>query len=140
MVDRAQPLVQDANFDEDLTLPTADGTVQTTGFDLGAMSARGAFLAQCELRISSPALNTTQLPNDDTLTYSVEACDDNSSWDVVLADEVLVQTGAGGAGAAAAVARFRLPSDCPRYIRVKAIAAGGTGDISGASADVSLLF
>jgi len=50
---------------------------------------------------------------------------------------VLVQTGAGGAGAAAATARFAIPSDCERYVRVTATNSG-TGDASGASMTVNL--
>jgi len=140
-MDRAQHNVKDASLSESKALGTADGTVQTTGFDLGALSARGARLEDCELEISAPVLTTTELPDADTCTYSVES-DDNSSFSSakIVADKVLVQTGAGAAGAAAAKARFRLPSDCEQYVRVKAVLAGGTGDCSGKSMVVSVLF
>jgi len=140
-MDRPDRGVQDATFVESKALGTADATVQTTGFDLGAMSDRGVFEAGVELEISAPALNTTQLPNADTCTYSVEHDDAVGFGTVaILADKVLVQTGAGGAGAAAAIAKFKLPSDVKRYVRVKAVLAGGTGDCSAASMVVSLNF
>jgi len=142
-MDRAQHNVKDASFVETKALGTADGTVATDGMDLGALSARGARLEQgdCELKIEAPALNTTQLPNADTNTYSIETDEDVAFGSPkVLADKVIVQTGAGGAGAAAVTARFRLPSDCERYVRVKSVLAGGTGDCSGASMTASLLF
>lgn len=141
MTDRANARAADAQLKETLALGTADGTVQTTGFDLGALTARGARLADCELKISAPALTTTELPDADTCTYSIET-DDNSSFSSakIVNAAILVQTGAGGAGADAAAVRFKPPSDCERYIRVKAILAGGTGDCSGSSLTASLLF
>jgi len=140
-MDRTGKLLIDADFDENLTLPTADGTVQTTGFDLGAIGDRDVRPDELEIWIRSPALNTTQLPDADTLTWSVES-DDNSGFTsaLIVADKVMVQTGAGGAGAAAKECRFKIPPGCERYVRIKAVAAGGTGDISGSSADVSLVF
>jgi len=141
-MDRAQPKVKHTTFEETKALGTADGTVTTTGFDLGAMSARGAFLAEpLELVIEAPALNTTQLPDADTNTYSIET-DDNPGFSSakIIADKVILQTGAGGAGAAAVTARFRLPTDVEQYVRVKSVLAGGTGDCSGADMVVSLRF
>jgi len=51
-----------------------------------------------------------------------------------------VFTGAGGAGASGTSTRYRLPSDCPRYVRVRFTAAGGTGDMSAVDAVVGLRF
>lgn len=140
-MDRANQLLRDAGFTQTLALGTADATVVTDGFDLGALSARGARLADVELKLDAPALNTTQLPDDDTCTYSVETDDDVAFGSAkILTAALLVQTGAGAAGAVAASARFRLPSDCERYVRLKAILAGGTGNCSGASLVASLVF
>lgn len=141
MADRATMRIADANLKETKALGTSDATVTTTGFDLGAIAARGAFLADCELEIQAPILTTTELPNSDTNTYSVET-DDNSGFSSakIIADKVILQTGAGGTGAAAVTERFRLPSNCERYVRVKSVLAGTTGDCSGKSMIVSLLF
>ena len=140
-MDRANQRLRDATLTETLALGTADGTVQTAGFDLGALSARGARLADCELKLEAPALTTTQLPDADTCTYSVEACAEPLFGSpTVLTSALLVQTGAAGAGAAAAEARFGLPTDCLQYIRVKAVLAGGTGTCVAASLVASIVF
>jgi hypothetical protein len=49
------------------------------------------------------------------------------------------QLGAGGAGAAAATLRARLPSSCNRYIRVKATGSDA-GDCSSSNFSARLLF
>ena len=143
MVDRANHNLKDASFVKAKALGTSDGTVVTEGMDLGALSARGARLehGDCELQIEAPALDATQLPNADTNTYSIETDDDVAFGSAkIIADKVIVQTGAGGVGAAAVTERFRLPSNCERYVRVKSILSGTTGDCSGASMTVSLVF
>jgi hypothetical protein len=50
-----------------------------------------------------------------------------------------VITGTGSA-IAAQVIRFRLPSDVARYVNVRIVAAGGTGDMSSLTATIRLLF
>ena len=142
-MDRANHNITDASFVKTIALGTSDGTVVTVGMDLGALSDRGARLEQgdCELQIEAPALNTTQLPDADTNTYSIETDDDVAFGSAkIIADKVIVQTGGGGAGAAAVTERFRLPSKCERYVRVKSILAGTTGDCSAATLTASLLF
>lgn len=138
-MDRANHYIVDASLQETKALSNGAGNVACDGLDLGAVSLRGARLADCELEISAPALSTAQLPDTETMTYSIETSDDDSTWDKILADQVLVQTGADGAGAAAAKARCKIPSDCERYLRVKATKTG-TGDCSTVSMTVSLLF
>lgn len=142
MTTRAQRMLKDAAVhDEAWALGTSDGTTQSAAIDLGPLSARGVREADIELEIVAPALNTTQLPDADTCTYSIES-DDNSGFSsaAIVADKVLVQTGAGGAGAATATLRLRIPPQVERYIRVKAILAGTTGDCSGANVQTSIRF
>jgi len=141
-MDRASHNVKDASFVQTKALSNGAGNVVTDGFNLGSLTARGARLehGDCELKIEAPGLTTTQLPDSETMTYSIET-DDNSGFSSakILADKVILQTGAGGAGAAAVTARFKLPSDCEQYVRVKATKTG-TGDCSTVSMTVSLLF
>lgn len=141
-MDRANHGVKDASLIKTKTLPAAESTnTATDGIDLGVLSARGARLEDCELLISAPALGATPLPDTKTMTYSVES-DDNSAFSSakIVADKLIVQTGADAAGADAAAARFKIPSDCERYLRVKATAGAGTADASGSSVTASLLF
>jgi len=127
---------RDANLEETKALPADAGAGNATSidaFDLG--SAHEAFLAPCELELEAPALGTTPLPDGTEIHYDVEDSADDSSYAVIAAD-VIVQTGAGGAGAAAATERFRLPSNVRRYVRVTAEGDDGTGtlgDCSGSS-------
>ena len=117
-------------------LPTADGTVTSSDIDLEAYLA-GPSLEPVELSIEVPALSATLLPSADTLTITVQG--GASATPSTTLNLVKVITGTGSTIAAQEI-RFRLPSDCPRYINVKFVAAGGTGDQSGVSATVALRF
>jgi hypothetical protein len=132
--------VRDANLKQTKALPNGANTIYTDAFDLGAQSGKQACLAQCELLISAPALVVGDLADAATMKYGVQ-CDNDAAFGSpkTLALEALVQTGAGGAGAAAAKARFRLPSDCERYVRISAVNSGA-GDASDKSVTVELLF
>ena len=129
--------IVDDNYNQtDVALPTADGTSYSTTIDLGDVDSVGE---NHELLITIPDLTVTHLPNADTLTVAVAA---GAATDptALIADTIEVLTGAGGAGATGTTTRFRLPSDCPRYVRVRFTAAGGTGDMSAVDAVVGLRF
>lgn len=129
----------DSEVKKTFALSNGAGATQSAGINLGH-TTKEDHLAECELLITAPALNTTQLPDTETMTWSVEV-DDNASFSsaTVLNSAALVQTGAGGAGAAAATARVRLPSNVEQYVRVKATKTG-TGDCSGLSGTAQLMF
>ena len=57
----------------------------------------------------------------------------------MLLHDVIVQTGAGGVGAAAATAQLALPSGVNRYVRVKATNSG-SADASAKSLTAQLVF
>lgn len=139
-MDRSTFRVRDPAFVSTKALPGGAGTVYTDGLDLGPLTARGARLAGCELVIQAPALTTEELPDTETLTYSIQV-DADSEWGSPenLAKAVLVQTGAGGAGAAAAAARIKIPSDCLQHVRVAATNSGA-GDCSGQELTAGLRF
>jgi len=123
----------DADLTESVALPAAPGTVVTDSVDLGdAPHVSGA-----ELRFNAPALDATQLPDTETVTYSVEESDDGLSFTPLCT--VGVQTGAAGAGAAAASFRFAPASTGSRYHRLSALSSGGAGDQSGATAEIQIV-
>lgn len=131
--------VKDVALKVTKALPNGAASITTDGFDLGH-STRGDFLANCELLISAPAVTTTELGDTQTLTYHVEHDDDPAFGTVAtLMSSVIVQTGAGGAGAAAATAYRRLPVDVKRYVRVKATKAGAS-NASTSSVTAELVF
>ena len=108
-------------------LPNGATNTSTTAIDLEHNNARQDFLANCEFLVSIPALTTTQLGDTQTITVSVETDNDAAFGSAkVVISSLFVMTGAGGAGAAAASDRFRLPSNCERYVRVKATKTGAS--------------
>jgi len=128
--------INDAGFSITRALPTSNGTVTSADFDLGI----GTYNApeNVELEIVVPALNATQLPNASTVQVTVQGGASATPTTELFRTPVL--TGAGGVGAASVTHRFRLPPNCPRYLNVKFVGAGTTGDQSGATATIKLLF
>jgi hypothetical protein len=126
--------INDAEFVITRALPTADGTVTSADIDLGVTPRFSP--ENVELEITVPALNSTQLPNADTITITVQGGAAATPTTLLWVAPVIT----GSSGYAGGVLRYRLPSNCPRYLNVKFVAAGGTGDISGSSATIKLLF
>lgn len=125
--------IQDYSLTVTRALPTADGTVTSSDFDLGLNP--GPALEGCELIVAIPELSSTLLPSADTLTITVQG--GASATPSTSLNIVKVVTGTGST-IAAQEWRVKLPNDCPRYVNVKFVAAGGTGDQSGVSATISL--
>jgi len=133
-----RPLLADAALLVTKALPNGAAATTSDAIDLG--DASGDFRAATELLIKAPALGATPLPDTKTMTYQIIGSSaSNLSGATILADQVLVQTGADGAGAAAAEARWRPPSNAPRYIAVKATGSA-SGDASGSSFTAQLVF
>ena len=115
-----------------VALSTASASVYTTGIDTGNYTVgpgeNGDVLFEGEFLISGPVLNTTQLPDTRTITYNVQASTESTfASPTYIYKTVLLQTGASSAGAAAATARFRLPTNCPEFIRVEAASGASVG-------------
>lgn len=140
MVDRANHGVRDANLIQTKALPSGASSVYTDGIDLGALNARGARLADCEMLVSAPALAVGELANASTMKYDIQTDDDSAFGSpTTVALEVIVQTGAGGVGDAADSFRYKIPSDSERYIRIKATNSHAA-DASAKSMTMELLF
>jgi hypothetical protein len=137
-MDRANQLLKDADLRQTKALGNGAVNVVTNSIDLGAVGNRGARMGDFEILISAPAVGN--LTDAATVKYQVE-CDtiSNMGSPTVLAKEVIVQTGAGGAGATAATARFRIPSDCQRYVAVRATNSAAD-DLSDKTLTVELVF
>lgn len=131
--------LKDAKYSVTTALPNGAATVASAGQDLD-ITTNADFQAGVELLIEAPALATADLPDTETMTYDVYH-DTASGFgsETLLAGSVLIQTGAGGAGDAAASVRVALPSDVKRYIRVKATNSGA-GDASDKDMTTSLVF
>jgi hypothetical protein len=123
-------------------LPAAASSSVTSAasLDLG----HGTFgnpLFKGELLLTAPALTTVMLPDTRTMTYDIiESANADLSSPVVIAPGVVVQTGAGAAGAAAVTFRFKPSSAARRYYGVKVTSGASTTDSSAVSATLELVF
>lgn len=141
MTVRASHSLRDANLRKSDAMPAAAATtVNGTAIDQGsALTARGARLADCELQLTMPALTATMVPDTKTMTYSIEMASDAAfSSPTVLWS--LVKTGAESAGVAADTFRQKLPTNCLRYVRAKAVSGANCTDASSVSMVLELLF
>jgi hypothetical protein len=132
--------VKDEQLKNTRALPSAASTtVNGAAIDLGH-SSKGDVVAPFDVKISAPAVNTTMAPDTRTFTYSLIQSDnaDLSAPDVINS-ACIVQTGAGGAGAAAATFTTRVPVDAKRYLGVRITSGASTADASTVSATLELL-
>ena len=123
-------------------LPGAASTSVTSAssLDLGHGS-NGNPLFRGELLLTYPALTTTMAPDTRTMTYDIiESANSDLSSPVVIAPGVVVQTGAGGAGAAAGTFRFKPASNARRYYGLKITSGASITDSSAVSATLELVF
>lgn len=131
--------VSDAKMDVSRALPNGAANVTTNALDL-QQTSRGDFVANAELVISAPAMNTTQMPDAKTMKYDIIHSDNaDLSSPTTLIAAAITQTGAGGVGCAAATYRWKPPTNVKRYIGVKATGSA-SGDSTTATMGVKLAF
>lgn len=131
--------LKDALMKVTKALPNGAASVTSDAIDLGH-SSRGDFLANAELLITAPALVVGDLANTETMKYDIIHSDNSDlSSPATLITAAITQTGAGGAGAAAATYSWRPPVDVKRYIGVKATNSGA-GDASDKSMTLEMVF
>ena len=131
-------LVKDKLLSVTKALPNGAATIATDGIDLG-LSPKADSHLPIELLIDAPAMATAAMADAKTMKYEVYHDTDSAfGSEASLYGIVLTQTGAGGAGCAAAQKRIALPIDCKRYIRVKATGST-TGDATGSNVVASIV-
>jgi hypothetical protein len=138
----ADPTTDDYTFNRvartqiTIALPAAaSSTVYTADIDLGVDNSKGL---NGEWELAIPALTAVMLPNTKTMTANVYA-GAAASPTTILYGSVAVSTGADAAGSAATTGRFRLPSNCPRYIRVGFVSGADVTDSSTVNGQVDEL-
>lgn len=134
--------VRDADLRKTRALPaSASATVDGAIIDLG-QTTNGRLLADFDFLLTAPAVNATMAPDTRTFTYSIlTSANSDLSSPTVVQPGVIVQTGAGGAGAASTTYRFRLPSSATaRYVGVRVVSGASTADASTVSATLEALF
>jgi hypothetical protein len=113
---------------------SASSTVDGAAIDL-TNGPKGHLTGDVEFVLTAPAVNATMAPDTRTFTYSIITSDAaDLSNPTLLMPGVIVQTGAASAGAASASHRFRLPSNTKRYVGVRVVSGGSTGNASAVSA------
>jgi hypothetical protein len=133
---------RDALLSKTHILPAgASLTTTTDSLDLGLSKQAGSLDLKAQLLVEADALTTTQLPDDKTVTYDIYHDDDSTfATETIFAGAVVKQTGAGGAGAAAADGSVGLGSNVKRYVRAKATTSAAAGDCHAASFKLSVVF
>lgn len=136
-------LLEDAQLSVSTPLPASAATVTTPGLDL-AQTTNGDFTADADFLATVPAVTTGMLGDAATLKWSIvtgATVDANGVIQsvTVLYPDIMTQTGAGGAGAAANSKRIGLPSDVQRYVGLRGIKSA-SGDASSVSATLKMLF
>ncbi|HEX4124488.1 MAG TPA: hypothetical protein VHY37_07155 [Tepidisphaeraceae bacterium] len=138
-------LAQDANLIVTGALPAATAsTTSSSALDLdeGANGGPDQFAPErVNFNLNAPALSTTQLPDAKTVTYSIWSSPNADLSDPVeYIPSAIVQTGAGGDGAATANLAFALPASINRYLFANATTGSATGNCSAASMTLSARF
>lgn len=129
--------LRDALLETTEALPNGAATVVSDPLQIhSAEDGTGQFHG-AELVITIPALSTTLLPDTQTITYTIESDTTSAFSSATTISRSVVQTGAGGAGAAATELRIGIPSDVEPYVRAKAVKTGAA-DASGASMTFSV--
>jgi hypothetical protein len=118
-------------------LPNGAATTYSAGIAVGV--AGYPVVDAFELNISLPVLTTGEQPDAKTVIYSLQHDDDAAFGSPVTIpgyEQIGIQTGAGGAGAAAQPnIRVRLPTNCKANVRLKMVGSA-TGNSSTKSATI----
>ena len=133
--------IRDALLKTSDALPNgATTTVYGTSIDTGD-GANGELVARHEFLLTYPALSTTILPDTRTMTYSIvsETTSTLDSSATVEIPSIVVQTGAGGVGAAGGTIRYRTRVGVNRYVGVKVVSGASTTDASATKVTNELL-
>lgn len=117
-------------------LPGSGATVNSTAIDLGQTTA-DSVNEVIDLLLTVPAIPS--LADTQTITFTIQDSADNSSFAAISSLATLVFTGAGGAGAATASRRYKLPPATRRYVRVSAVGSASSGANTGVTATLELL-
>jgi len=114
----------------------ASASTNSTSIDLGADTYKGE---NFEFELSIPALATGVIPDASVVSLILETSA-TSVFTTVIGTYTETVTGAGGAGTGATIARFRVPSNCPRYARFKTTRGSGGTSAAGVNATGTVRF
>lgn len=127
--------IRDAQMEVTKALPAANANNLSDAIDL---TQGGDVPENVEIEIVAPAVPS--LADTKTATYTIHESDDNSSYAAAPWCPTITQTGASGAGAAAATLRVRPPQGAKRYIKLRQAVVADGGDNTAKSGTMRLLF
>jgi hypothetical protein len=114
----------------------ASASTNSTTIDLGADVHK---IETIEFELSIPALATGIIPDASVVSLILETST-VSNFATIEQTITKTVTGAGGVGIPATIVRFRVPSDCPRYVRFKTTRGAGGTTAAGVNATGSVRF
>lgn len=118
-----KPNVKDALLKQSIALPNGANTTVTAGIQL-SFGTKVDVAADVEAVLTIPNVSTAELPDGQTLTYTIETSDtENFASSKSVAGSAL-QTGAGGVGASATELRWSPTADVQKYVRGKCVKTG----------------
>lgn len=129
--------IQDASINPvAFAMGAASASTTSTGIDLGADTYKSG---NYEFELSIPALATGVIPDASVVSLILETST-TSNFAAITGTYTETVTGAGGAGISATTARFRVPSNCPRYVRFKTTRGSGGTTAAGSNATGTVRF
>lgn len=126
----------DANLTKTKALPAAAASNATASIDLGS-TVLGPVADDISVEVSIPA--TPALVDAKTIILTLKDSADDSTFTAIASLGVITQTGASSAGAAAFTQRYKLPSNCRRYLRLDAAVLTAGGDNTAVSYTLKVL-
>jgi hypothetical protein len=114
----------------------ASASTNSTAIDLGADTFKDG---NYEFELSIPALATGVIPDASVVSLILETST-TSNFAAIVGTYTETVTGAGGVGISATKARFRVPSNCPRYARFKTTRGSGGTTAAGVNATGTVRF
>ncbi len=129
--------IQDASINPvAFAMGAASASTTSTAIDLGTdIYKHGNY----EFELSIPALATGIIPDASVVSLILETST-TSNFAAIVGTYTEAVTGAGGAGIPATIARFRIPSNCPRYVRFKTTRGAGGTTAAGVNATGTVRF
>lgn len=117
----------------------ASASTTSTAVDLQTVGTGSYRDGNIEFELAIPALATGIIPDGSVVSLILETST-TSNFAAITGTYTETVTGAGGAGIAATSARFRIPSDCPRYVRFKTTRGSGGTTAAGVNATGTVRF
>jgi hypothetical protein len=125
--------LEDSSVNVSATLPTGTASANTGSIRLASSS--GVNLTNVDYSAELPAQLTAGLPDGVKLTVDIKySANADLSSPATLYPGFIVQTGAGGAGAAATSKKFRIPSDISGYLFASVTGSASTNAATGSLA------